>query len=111
MSGTQINLSWNTVSGASGYLVDEWISGAWTQIGSFGSGVTSYAVTGLSPGTTYYFEVAAYNSAGTTWANYQSATTLRTRSRRPVVHGHGRVRHADQPRVEHRVRRQRLPGR
>ena len=72
-SGTQINLSWNTVSGASGYLVDEWINGAWPQIGSYGSGTTGCSVTGLSPGTTYYFDVAAYNSAGTSWANYQSA--------------------------------------
>jgi hypothetical protein len=75
VSGTQINLSWGAVSGAKGYLVDEWINGAWKQIGSFGSGVTGDAVTGLSPGTTYYFDVAAYDSAGASWANYQSATT------------------------------------
>ena len=65
------------MAGATGYLVDEWINGAWKQIGSLGSGSTGYAVTGLSPGTTYYFDVAAYNAAGTTWANYQSATTYR----------------------------------
>ena len=58
------------MSGATGYLVDEWINGAWTQIASVGSGSTSYSVTGLSAGTTYYFDVGAYNAAGTTWANY-----------------------------------------
>ena len=44
----------------------------WKQIGSLGSGSTGCAVTGLSPNTTYYFNVAAYNAAGTTWANSQS---------------------------------------
>ena len=71
------------MSGASGYLVDEWINGAWKQIGNFGSGVTSVSVTGLSPGTTYNFDVAAYNSSGTTWANSQSATSFKAAPRRP----------------------------
>ena len=66
------------MTGATGYLVDEWVNGAWKQIASLGSGSTSYAVTGLSANTTYYFDVAAYNAAGTTWANSQSATTENT---------------------------------
>ena len=74
-SGTQVNLTWNGVSGASNYLVDEWINGAWQQIGNLSSGSTSYAVSGLSPNTTYYFDVGASNAAGTAWANYQSVTT------------------------------------
>jgi len=78
VSATQINLAWTPVAGATGYLVDQWINGAWAQVGSLSSGSTSYAVTGLSPNTTYYFDVAAYNAAGTTWANYQSATTQNT---------------------------------
>ena len=57
------------MTGATGYLVDEWVNGAWKQIASLGSGTTSYSVTGLSAGTTYYFDVAACNAAGTTWAN------------------------------------------
>ena len=76
VSATQINLAWTRVAGASRYLVDEWLKGAWAQLGSLGNGSTSCAVTGLSPKTTYYFDVAAYNAAGTTWANYQSATTF-----------------------------------
>jgi hypothetical protein len=75
VSDTQINLSWSTVSGASGYLVDELINGVWTQTGSYGGEATGCSVTGPSPGTTYYFDVAAYNAAGTSWANCQSATT------------------------------------
>ncbi len=75
VSATQINLAWKPVAGATGYLVDEWINSVWKQIGSLGSGSTGYAVTGLSPNTTYYLDVAAYNAAGSTWANYRSATT------------------------------------
>jgi hypothetical protein len=76
VSSTQINVWWNTVSGASGYLLDDKINGAWKPIGSFGSGVTTDTVTGLSPGTTYYFEVGASNAAGTSWSNAKSALTF-----------------------------------
>src|SRR5712692_9550649 len=60
VSGTQINLGWNSVAGANGYLVDEWINGAWKQIGNFGSGASGCPVSGLSPNNTYYFDVGAY---------------------------------------------------
>jgi hypothetical protein len=75
-SASQINLYWNSVGGATGYQVDEWTASGWVQIANLGSGSTSFAVTGLSANTTYYFDVAAYNDYGTTWAaNWQSATT------------------------------------
>jgi hypothetical protein len=77
MSSTQISLSWNRVSNATGYLVDEWNGSAWQQIGSLNGNTTSYTVSGLHVSTTYYFDVAATNSTGTTWAaNYQSITTI-----------------------------------
>jgi hypothetical protein len=76
VSATEINLAWTPVAGATGYLVDEWCNGAFHQIGSLGSSSTGYAVTGLSPGTTYYFNVAANNGYDITWALPQSATTL-----------------------------------
>jgi len=76
VSTAQINLAWVRVAGATRYLVDELQHGVWTQVGNPGSGSTSYAVNGLSPGTTYSFDVGSSNAAGTTWASYQSATTL-----------------------------------
>ena len=78
VSSSQINVAWTGVAGATGYLVNERINGVWTKIDSAGSGSGSYAVTGLSPNTTYFFEVGASNAAGTTWANYQSGTTAAT---------------------------------
>jgi hypothetical protein len=74
-SASQINLAWTGVSGTAGYLVDEWVNGAWKQIASVSSTTTSYSFAGLNANTTYYFDVAAYNLAGTTWANFRSATT------------------------------------
>jgi hypothetical protein len=74
-STTQINLSWGRVSGATGYLVDEWMSGAWRPIAKLSSRSMGVAVTSLQPGTTYCFDVGSYNSAGTRWASYKSATT------------------------------------
>jgi titin len=76
VSTTQVSLSWLPVSGATGYVIDEWYQGAWKQIGTAGAGSTSFLANGLPQGTTLYFIVGAFNGAGTTWAaNSQSATT------------------------------------
>jgi hypothetical protein len=85
VSTSQVNLSWNSVKGASGYLVDEWINGNWVQIASLGSTSTGYSVTGLSGGTTYYFDVASTNKSGTSWASWQSATTFQTAPAAPTL--------------------------
>ncbi len=103
-SASQISLAWNGVFNATTYLVDEWvpttqvwedairamktIPSHWQQIDSVGSNITNYAATtgfttnatsqfevAMSPSTTYTFQVAAQNQAGTTWSNSASATT------------------------------------
>ena len=75
VSSSQINLSWSASTdnvGVTGYRV--YRSGA--QIGTASS--SSYAVTGLSPSTTYAFTVAAYDAAGNVSAqsNIATANTL-----------------------------------
>ena len=75
ISTSEINLSWSASSGASGYNVYELESGQAVLVGSLGSSATSFAVGSLSAGTTYSFEVTAFNSAGSTATNWLQATT------------------------------------
>ncbi len=80
-SASQINLSWNSVSGATGYIVDELVSGGSKQLTNAAFS-TSFSVTGLSANTTYSFEVIAYQNTASgalsnlgSWSNQASATT------------------------------------
>jgi hypothetical protein len=64
-SSSSITVSWSPVSGATGYHVYRGTSehGYYVETVS-GSRSTFYADTGLLPGTTYYYVIIAYNSAG-----------------------------------------------
>ncbi len=86
---SQVNISWGYVSGATGYAIDELVNNTWKQIANISqpatsAPVTSFEVTGLSSGSTYYFEVAAYNASGASWANDQGVTTVSIPRNRPV---------------------------
>jgi hypothetical protein len=94
VSTSEIDLGWNSVSGANGYLVDEWINGAWQQIGNVSSASTGYSITGLSPNTKYFFDIGTSDSSGTSWANWQAATTLATGTDTPGGFFPGTVRTA-----------------
>lgn len=76
--------NWNSVSGAMGYRLDV---SATPSFNSFVSGyenldvgdITSRIVSGLSPGTNYYYRVRAYNVLGTgNSSEVMTATTLAT---------------------------------
>ena len=73
---TEINLTWDTVSGATGYAVYRGTSagGPYTKIAT--PTQNSYSDTGLTPGTTYYYQVAATDSSGegTRTAEFSAAT-------------------------------------
>ena len=74
-----------------GFKIDRATSSDFTQnlvTTTVGTGVTSYAYTGLSASTTYYYRVRATNSAGDS-ANTTavSATTFGTASQGPEVVG------------------------
>jgi hypothetical protein len=67
LSATQVTLLWdpNTDPGLAGYKL-YWgaASGVYDHMIDVGN-ATSYTVTGLQPGGTYYFVVTAYNTSGT----------------------------------------------
>jgi fibronectin type 3 domain-containing protein len=76
-SGTsQINLSWTNVNGETGYRIERSTDQSkWTQVGTTGANVTTFANTGLTAGTRYYYRVIALNSAGSSTSPTVSAVT------------------------------------
>ena len=78
-SSNQINLSWNASTGAATYNLyrSSTSGGQGTTPYRTGITLTSFSDTSLSPSTTYYYKVAAVNSAGTSPQSTEaSATTL-----------------------------------
>jgi len=75
-SYTSVNLAWTSVAGATGYnMYKGFTIGSYSFVTS--TTITSNTVTGLSPETTYYFVVTAYNPSGESlFSNWISATTL-----------------------------------
>jgi len=72
-SATSIKISWNTVTGATGYAM--YRSTSPTSGFAYIKSVTSasYTNTGLTTGTTYYYQIKAYTMVGTTKI-YSAAT-------------------------------------
>ncbi len=69
-SSSSVNLQWSAAAGATGYTLYEFEAGAPLFIATIGAGTTTYNVTGLSPSTTYAFNLVAFNStesAATPW--------------------------------------------
>jgi titin len=80
ISATQVNLAWNSNSGGTetGFKIYDSTDGVnYNLINAVGSGITSFTAVGLAPSSNYYFEVAAYNIAGTSGtSNAALATTM-----------------------------------
>ena len=77
---TGFTANWAASSGATKYYLDVATDSGFTSLVSGfnnldAGNVTSYAVTGLSPATTYYYRVRASNSAGTS-SNSQNQVAL-----------------------------------
>lgn len=75
VSSSQIDVSWNTVSGATEYEV-RMLDNNNTVLSTVSKTTTSHSWTGLTASTTYRFEVQAGNSVGWSgWSSPVSATT------------------------------------
>ncbi len=74
---SSVALSWTDTSGyETGFLVEQAEGGAFSQIGSTGANVTTYAVSGLSADTSYQYRVRATNGVGpSSYSNTATATT------------------------------------
>lgn len=81
-SATQINLSWTDNSSTeSGFKIERSTSsgGTYTQIGTTGANIKTFASTGLASGTKYYYRIRAYNAGGNSgYTAVVSATTKDT---------------------------------
>ncbi len=63
-TASAITLAWNKNAAATGYVLEQYKGGKWTQIAKTASNaVVSYTVSGLAADTTYTFRVRAYKTA------------------------------------------------
>ncbi len=88
-STTQINLSWSasTATNSTSTITYTLYTGASaatvSTILAQGLSGTSYAATGLTPGTTYYFAVSATNSTGSSGTSGAASATTQVSARAP----------------------------
>jgi hypothetical protein len=78
-SGTQVNLAWTSNStNQTGYQIDRATDSGFTQnlvTQTASASATSFVDTGLTPGTTYYYQVRAINAAGSS-ANSDAVSVI-----------------------------------
>ncbi len=85
-STTEIDLTWAAVTDATNYKIERSPTGAtWTNLNAAGltGSSTSYADTGLTAGTTYYYRVSAISASGTSAAS--SSINLPTLATAPTL--------------------------
>ena len=83
-SSSKITVSWSRVSNASGYQVQRSTkqNGPWTTVTTIKNGTTtSFANTGLSRNTQYYYRIRAYRTVGnlTAYSTYTATISAKTR--------------------------------
>jgi fibronectin type 3 domain-containing protein len=75
-ASSQIDVSWTDSAGEDGYKVYHNVGGVTTLIATMPANATSYRDKDLTPSTLYYYTIAAYNTAGSSFSPWQSAVTL-----------------------------------
>ena len=89
-SSSAISLKWtDNSSDESGFKILRSLDGiTFAQVATVGAGMTSYGDGGLAAGTTYFYEVCAYNSGGnSSYSNTASATTTAAAVTPPAAPG------------------------
>ncbi|HEY5774681.1 MAG TPA: fibronectin type III domain-containing protein, partial [Xanthomonadales bacterium] len=77
-SSTSINLVWTDNSSTeTGFSIEHSLNGStWSVEGTVGTDVTVYVDTGLTPGSTHYYRLRAFDGSNNSgWSNIASATT------------------------------------
>ncbi len=79
-SATEIDLAWTAETDATNYTIQRSVNQTiWTTLApnpALNSSSTSYADTGLTPGTTYYYRLSSVDAAGTSAAATATAGTV-----------------------------------
>jgi hypothetical protein len=74
-SDTKVGISWTASAGATGYRVYQWDGTEAQLVGQTDASTTSLSVTGLQPGSSYWFYVQAFNPSNTASTPWKMATT------------------------------------
>jgi hypothetical protein len=82
-----IGLSWNDATGETGYRIYQWDGNSFDSpivIANLAANTTGFQVTGLLPGTRYWYYVQAFNSAGSANSPWVAGQTLAAIPLQPV---------------------------
>lgn len=81
VSSSSIRLTWNKVTGASGYIIEQYKNGQWVRIKKITTPTTlKYSIGSLNSGTTYKFRVQAFKTYASkayygSWSQTVTAST------------------------------------
>jgi predicted phage tail protein len=86
VSETSIALTWSDLANETGYRLEARVgtSGDWAEIANADANTTSYQHTGLTPGTTMFYRLQAFNSVGASPFSVEVSATTTTVSPVPA---------------------------
>jgi phosphodiesterase/alkaline phosphatase D-like protein len=88
VTGTTIGFSWNDIyNDEDGFRIERWdpVSMSMLPVAYESANVTNFLDTGLIPGTSYFYDVVAYNSGGDSYPAYTYATATPVPAPEPIV--------------------------
>jgi hypothetical protein len=75
---TSVDLSWHAAQGADGYRIYEWDGSEAQLVGHTDQRTTTFSVTSLQPGTSYWFFVQAFNRSNSSSTPWKRVVTTNT---------------------------------